>query len=78
MGKFSAANAARKRCPETGKVCLSRDEARRAARTLNHSQQRDRWPVHEFRCPDCGQWHTGHVRVQQQRRGLDGRARRRG
>lgn len=62
MSRYSTGNAGRARCGATGKVCLTRDEARRAAKTLNSKQQRDRDPVHDYRCPDCGRYHTGHAR----------------
>lgn len=54
-------NEQRGRCDTTGKVRLSRDDARLAAKMLNRRQQRDRDPVHAYLCRDCGRWHTGHA-----------------
>lgn len=59
------------RCPATGKVPMGHDQARRAAKTLNQRQRRDRWPVHAFYCRGCGKWHTGHVPRKDLRRGGD-------
>lgn len=65
-GRFTR-NEDRRRC-DGGKVCLSRGDARRAAHMLNRRQQRDRWPVAEYLCPDCGWWHTGHQQTRNVRR----------
>lgn len=73
MSRYQA-NSDRARCAETGKVCMSKGDARRAARTLNQRQQRDRWPVHEYLCLGCGCYHTGHVRTRQQNRRVERRA----
>lgn len=48
-----------KRLCECGKQCLTRAEARKAARNLNSHQQNERWPVHAYQCGSW--WHAGHV-----------------
>jgi hypothetical protein len=56
-----ARNADLPRCEATGKVGMPKAHAQRAARTINSTQLRDEAPVHAYRCPECGLYHTGHV-----------------
>lgn len=73
MANHRNPNHHRRVCP-CGKQCLSRDDARHAAKALNRRQQNDGWPVDAYPCPESGTWHTGHVRKSSKRRNVERRS----
>jgi predicted RNA-binding Zn-ribbon protein involved in translation (DUF1610 family) len=49
-------------CPTTGKQSLSRSDALRVLREIQHDQLSEQPELlNVYRCPVCGRWHVGHA-----------------